>query len=663
MKDGYTATELAEILNLSKVGMLKRATKEEWPFESRSARGGYQRYYALDGLPADVRQQVQDYWMTRVDAASSVSEAPPQDPALSHGAGDSTGVGIGTASAGLFNGDLDDLKRWAQQRAIRLDPARLRDPKTPMRLDCARQVLEAPAYAGRAEVIDSLCRKYGKSAAQIRRYVRDVTGWRIKARTSILQAGDLQIELPRSTAFCEDALRYGISAWLNNHIQGVSWSYERLKEKAAAQGWKIGDYSSFARLIKELPAPVLARVREGAVGFELRHAPKVVRTWLDTPVYTVLCGDQNVLDYLVLDDITGEIIIMNLYLWMDCTSRAWVGMWPSFGPYRGYTVGYSLREALRFGLPDEIFTDWGKCELSNYVAEVRMNVSRYCGMGGFDDMGRRFSDIQDEIVHRLAKPGIPWSKPIENQMNILKRYLLDQNLPGFRQRLPDPWANKVRQEDLQKLRRGEKLLTTSQMLAALLKAMERHNREACQLKELRGGTIVPNEVLMQGLKNQHRTVLDDVTLDHVFLPSWVRTPHRGIVTAKVGPNDTRSYYAAQLTRSRDKVRVHVDPFDAEAPARLVDLNGNFLGLAEPWQAIGLNDDARLSEMIRAQRQLLKDWRGSVDQLLKPWNAGGLAKIGPADKPARDASQAERERITINNAKQRADAKIIQLYGG
>jgi hypothetical protein len=658
-----TASQIAEARGVSKTAVLAQAAKQSWPYEERPHPGGAIRYFPLNALPTKIAQAVStQYWTAQIKNSRGL---PPRNPSVVSPDGDSTGGA--PSAAGLFPEDLASLTKWAQGKAVRLTPKELADPAVAKKLRCARMIEECPKYMGRMAVMEALGREYGVKALQIRRWWEEVKTWRVKAKTPLVMVDEMRVELPKSNAFDVDALSWGISCHAHNLPQGKTWAYEQLQAKAQEQGWKIGDYTSFCRLLSKVPDPVWDAIKKGRIGFELQITPKIMRAWLETPVYETLCGDQNILDYLVLDETTGEILILNLYLWMDCSSRGWTGMWPAFGPYRSYTVGASLREACRLALPGEIFTDWGKCELSRYVADTRMALSRYCGVGDFTDMEARYGAMpSDEEGIRHRKPGVrePWKKPIENQMNIVKRRLLDLNLPGFRQKIDEPWANSVRSMDLKIAMKRGHLLTVPQMLEALLKVMADHNREECKLRELRGGTIVPGRVLADGLRAQSRTVLRDETLDYLFLPQFERTAARGICTVKLGGHDTREFFCPELTKltkADRKVRLYVDPYDPEAPAKITTLSGDFIGLGEPWKTVKPGDDEALTKMIRAQKKLLKDWRNSVARIMAPYTGLGTERIGYADKPAREAGRAAQEREAIRNATQGADNKLIELF--
>ena len=124
---------------------------------------------------------------------------------------------------------------------------------------------------------------------------------------------------------------------------------------------------------------------------------------------SVLCGDQKIFDYTIYDPQVDEVINPNGYLWMDCSSRMINGVWLEFGHYNSYTVGHSLRGALDWGNPDEIYTDWGKPEGSKHISSILAALNGHSTAGGLDLHGgkirriRRSDTPQGPARHPLGK--------------------------------------------------------------------------------------------------------------------------------------------------------------------------------------------------------------------------------------------------------------------
>lgn len=580
---------------------------------------------------------------------------------------------LAAPAAPLAGLSLADLQQWTAERSLRLTLADLQDPGVQARLTAAR-AFEQSGWGERGRIAREQAALHGVSHQTIRRWTDEVASWRVRPRVPAVSLLETSIPLPQAKAFDQEAVAAGIAGYAANLKAGRRRAYEALCQTAQDRGWRIGDYTSFTRLLAKVPPAVWDYIRKGETGFELGVTPKIVRAWLSTPAYTVLCGDQNLPDYELVEPATGEILTPELYLWMDCTSRAWTGVWPAYGHYSRYTVGAALREACRIAIPDEIFTDWGKPELSHYTGQIVAGLKGFCACGDWDSFGTRYgsmsalADAADGPTHRkTTRVGIPWQKPIENQMNVLRRGLLDREIPGFRQRQAGAWENDTLQDALKRARVGGKLWTVEQFWEAIRDLAEAHNRTACRVRETEH-PIIPAEVLARSLQGQSRTVFDDLTLDLIFLPRVTRAVNQSLVRVKVAPGDLRHYYAPELSRVRkaERVQVNYDPFDPEAAAIITHPDGSYLCQAEPWTVQQPGDADGLSDKIQRQRALMRWWKGEIARIRAPLVAAGavrtaVPKIAPVSAVAKAAARAETAKPD-KGAAARADRALLERFG-
>lgn len=633
-----TLQEIAEALGITKKSTEKQASKGNWPYSANPIRGGLQRLYPLETLPQPVRDAV-DRWRS-ADAMKAASQ---------------------------------NLASWAKEHRVSLSSRQLEDPETWKKLHVFRVLKESAIYnrdgSGRTARARALAAYYGKSEATIWRWERDVESWAMPKAAPRLIVGEQSLPLPASRSFDEPALRLGLQIYGQNIRRGAKSAYQTMQIEAAKQGWKTGDYTSFTRLIDKIPEAIWDACRRGMVAVERDYVMKVTRSWLDVEAYSVLCGDQNVDDCEAVDPVTGEILIMNDYLWIDCSSRGWVGMWPAFGPYNKYTVAYSLRMAFQRAFADQIYTDWGRPEVSKNTKELVLGLNRFAKLGTFEDMAELYRDIPNDpdeegLEHRKAQAGVPWHKPIEPQMNVYRRMRLDMGIPGFRQRSNEAWENKVIQTEVKRQRKAGELWTIEQHLEARLAMLHKHNTTQMKAREGGGTYIVPEAILNASLAKQPgRMRADQRTVDLLFLPRREITPRQSSV-AMAFPDGTRTYSAMELSRLKkgERVWVHADPFDQEAPA-IISIAGEFYCLAErKWDINPVTRDG-LSDQISEQRRLLKWWRGEVEKLvgLKVGDRG-LVRIGKASKLAKRAEEEKANRIQAKDDRARAESKIIQLAG-
>ncbi|MGD9504538.1 MAG: hypothetical protein AB7W37_06485, partial [Syntrophobacteraceae bacterium] len=596
---------------------------------------------------------------------------------------------------------MDELQEHLRRRRIHLEPDQVRDPAVQAKILCARAVAEA-AWGDKTTVLRTLAARFGRTEITIRRWVDEVETWRIAkpgAGGGVVplsgQAGapGPRIELPKTKKFAPEALAYGIQIYAGNIRSGQKAAYAALCQEADRRGWAIGDYTNFTRAVGKIPDVIWDGIRKGSVGWEKDYIPKILRAWLKVPVMTVLCGDQHIFDYQVFDPAMGEnggVMTPECYVWMDCTSRFWAGVWPEFGHYNSFTLGASLREGCRFGLPDEIFTDWGKPENSKYVAQLVEGLSGYSTCGGVGDYRGKYSIFDDEeseggerkpgnrsrgteiggrksegdgdepeeegdFSHRRARAGVPWLKPIENQFNVLERDLADRFLVGYRHRDADAWVNKQRNAELKRARMQGRLLSIEEFVETFWDVVSKHNANIQRPKECPAG-FAPQDVFLRGLAEQmeSRVKLSDDAIDALFRPRYLRKPRQGIVEVALRRGDKRCYRCG--VSDRERVWVSVDPYDLEAPAAFYAASGEFMGLGEPWNIQDPRDVEGLRKKLIRQAELRRWWREQIRQVREGWGLTEKETITPTVA----APKAKVTPIGGESAARRADAEAKAL---
>jgi len=622
MKEWYSAKELVSLPGMPGTiqGVLKRV--ELWESRPRQGKGGGREYH-LSSLPEE----------TRAHLLAEEASLPFADPALD---------------------------AYLSSRRISLTPAELQNPVIQAKIACVKAYEACPAYKGRETVLGQLAVRYGKSKQQIRRWISDVDRLRVKSKPRITLAAE-KIDVPHSHTFTPEALAYGLSVYARNMRAGIKAAYNEMSSLAGQKQWVLGDYSSFTRIIKKVPEMIWTRIYRGATGFELACVPKIVREWTAVPVQSVLCGDQKIFDYEVYDRELSRVIIPNGYFWMDCSSRTITGVWIEMGHYNSYTVGNALREAMRYGIPDEIFTDWGKPEGAKHISNILSSLSGHAQTGDFQSMAERFADMScDDVEHRKAQPGKPWMKPIENIMNILDTMMDARFVGGFRKRNNDAWVNKQIQTMLKRDRKiafelsrpvtpaeAHGLMGIEEFVHTVFSVVEEHNRKQKKLQE--GGVIVPGEFFARGLTAQHRPVLDDPTLNYICMPRVERIPRQSVVKVRVRHDDERGYYSPALAGLREKVCVSFNPYDRDEPAVLTTPDGQFIDLGQPWHVQSPYDRAGIAAKRTRQAELMR-WVGEQANRVKeafgiiledaaPVRATAqLARILPASAAAHEAEK-------------------------
>jgi len=542
-----------------------------------------------------------------------------------------------------------------ESREVGLTPKDLQDPKIARKIKVGLYINTLPRYSGRDSAVKDFAGIYGVHPSTVWRWV-DWAGKKNRdARPCVSTDMDPEHILPKSNAFDAVALAFGMAVYAGNLHCGKKAAFKALTRKAEQSGWKLGDYSNFTRLIKKVPADVWTRIVKGDLGFELECVPKIIRNWLSVPAQSVICGDQKIFDYEVYDPETDTIITPNGYFWMDCASRMINGVWIELGPYNSFTVGHSLREALRYGIPDEIFTDWGKPEGANHITHIRESIRQFCYTGDYNTFADKYY-----IDHKRAQPQKPWQKPIENIMNQIDLIMKEHFPPGYRKRNHDAWKNNEIQKTLKKERKTGGLMTVEEFIDLVFKVVNEHNNRIKKLTE--GKKIVPADVLKEGLEAQARVRMSDETLDYICFPVYTRVPRQAKVGVRVKKDDYREFFSFKIN-GLDRVQISIDPYDKEAPAMLTDLEGNFIDLGEPIpRGIPGESSDEVTRFMEVRARYMKEVRKKARQLK---DAFGLVSrqeiiaIGTASHTARKVRKETELRDDIQVHQQR-EARLINL---
>ncbi|MCI6988719.1 MAG: hypothetical protein MR902_04000 [Campylobacter sp.] len=303
----------------------------------------------------------------------------------------------------------------------------------------------------------------------------------------------------KTSSFDINALEWALAAWLNNPLASKIFIYETTKKEALKNGWKVGSYKSFARLFDkpEIKA-LLIRATAGERGVRNEIAPFVLRDLNLYKSMEMICGDQIVFDFDTINEY-GEVINPNAYVWIDMGSGAIIGVDVVLGKYNKLSVGRSLKMALGFGVPDSIYTDNGKPELSNYVKEV---ISQLSGIKLKD-----FEALDPRLTHKKARPANSRAKPIENIFNHVQRWMMESIIyeKGGASYHKD---NRKNSEILKKYMKNNPL-NYKEFIDFFAKAIKKWNEHLNKSRN-----IVPMDKFISELEQV--SAFDKTTLDYIF---------------------------------------------------------------------------------------------------------------------------------------------------
>lgn len=305
----------------------------------------------------------------------------------------------------------------------------------------------------------------------------------------------------KSSSFEMSALEWAVGFMLHNPLASKTFAYEQLQVYAKDNALKIGSYQSFARLTAapEIKA-MLLRASCGDRGVRNEWAMHIIRDLNCYESMEMICGDQIVFDFDAVGP-AGEVVNPNAYVWIDMGSGAIIGIDIVLGKYNRLSVGNSLKMALRFGIPDAIYTDNGKPELSEYITGVRSQL------GGIKF--RDFDDLAPNLLHKKAKVRNSRAKPIENIFNHVQRrmgelVICERGGSGYHK-------DGDRQSEIVAKYMKQNPLNFTDFIAYFERAVRWWNEHYNASRK-----IHPLKSFLDKLEAKPRAVFDETTLEYIF---------------------------------------------------------------------------------------------------------------------------------------------------
>lgn len=614
----YTAKDIADMVGETARNIQLTAVNESWPYREAKAIGGTRREYEISDLPSKYADAIQDF-----EVKELVKQAYPKA----------------------------SLEELAREKSFHLEPDDFKNPDVLRKLECYKRIEAAPAYANgkycmnRSMTVAALADKYKVGRATIWRWRKDVESWKANPRKKLsnvkVNGSSMSLALPK-TRMSEAAQKFAISVIAENPQVTKKSVFKKMQEMSGPSGWTLPDYTNFTRWLNKIQPEYWTYVMKGAAGFELECVPKWRRSWIDVPVYTFLCGDQKVSDYSIYDPDTDTVYPLNFYLWMDCSSRYWAGVWPSFGPYNKFTYGAALREVCRIALPQILYTDHGKPEKSDYAMRVEFNVqSMGMSIKDWEDYKAECGHLDKGAMRKLAHAGKPWHKPVENHMNIVEISLKDMFLAGYRHRSDDAWLNKKLTATQKAQRKAGMLLTKAEFLEIVMVIIEKHNTSLMDITE-REEPIIPAQVLAQGLSEGTYIRIAEDTLDIMFMPIQKRKIRQAEIRVKVGKGDLRFYQLPAWGKAELNghwCQVAYDPFDPDRESYILNEKGEYICKAERTGFVAPGNDEAVTKVLKANKKYHKMWKSAFSQMIDKDLGKSVVRTGLASGAANIAAKA------------------------
>lgn len=422
----------------------------------------------------------------------------------------------------------------------------------------------------------------------------------------------------KSNSFEMSALEWAVSFLLQNPLSTKIKAYEELCKESFKNGWKIGSYKSFARqLDKSEIKTLLLRATAGSRGVRNEVAKFIRRDLNLYESLEMICGDQIVFDFDCIKPDGGKVN-PNAYVWVDMGSGAIIGVDVVLGKYNKLSIGRAMKMALSFGVPDNIYSDNGKPELSRYIKGV---VSQLSGIE-FKD----FDEMDPRLIHKKAKVGNSRAKPIENIFNHVQRWMMEDIIceKGGASYHKDNRENKELMKEYMK----QNPLNYDEFIDYFAKAIRKWNEHFNSERK-----IVPMDSFISKLENSTKARFDDKTLEYIFSDRREIKVRNSSVKIVIDKNSYMySHNAlAKYTGECVEVRVRENDFDS---VTVVDIDKNEI-ICEAYlnEKIDPRDAARVKEkisenevVVKAVNEAFKYYKGLYKPLYKLNTYTNLANV-------------------------------------
>lgn len=453
----------------------------------------------------------------------------------------------------------------------------------------------------------------------------------IKAR--IMGHGSTQMNTDQSEGQGQNQEQTGLD------IKAKSEDISHRGTEGTEKNIKIGSYSSFLDLAAKLAPGMHTYKDTGIRGLREDLVPAIRRDFTEYRPMECLVGDQHKADYYAVDQ-NGEIVTLELFCWLDFRSQM---VWPAlaYKHYNRYTVGQALINACRWGLPASLYTDWGKPEESDYMTQLREQLS---GLGV-------------EIQHIHAKVRHPQAKPIEGWFSWLDQALRNAGVPGYMKRLGDTRSNEMAQKELRATDQEGRLLPVEELVEQVIAVVQGWNEHRYKNRGCDNGKT-PQQVYAEETLKTPATTLSNEMLEYIFLP--VYTQNRNHQPIRVRRSQVKiwhpiwkrlvTYYDPELSSHLgEEVEVRYNPFDVKrawifdrrptTADRSKKTTGSLICCAEEWGMINPKDHEAVAEKIEKQEALIKKVRDTYRMYVpekKP-----IRRLDPRERAAKEVAKQNR----------------------
>lgn len=434
---------------------------------------------------------------------------------------------------------------------------KIEDLENMNKLKAVRELKNCPKGMSKTIWGEGVAKKYGVSLKTLYEWAK-----LDKKEDVEIEDDELSIDFRasfKSSSFEMKALEWAVGFMLHNPLSSKRFVYEKLEIYAKEKDLNIGSYQSFARLTAsaEIKA-MLLRATAGDRGVRNEIASHIIRDLNCYESMELVCGDQIVFDFDAIGP-DGEVLNPNAYVWIDMGSGAIIGVDVTFGKYNRLSVERSLKSALRFGMADAIYTDNGKPELSNYIEQVRSQLSGI--------KFRDFDDLAPNMIHKKARPGNSRAKPIENIFNHVQRRMAEMIISECGGGVSYHKDKRENQEILKKYMK-ENPLNYEDFIGYFEQGIRWWNEHYNASRK-----IYPMKSFLEKLEAKPKAVFDETTLDFIFSERRaIKVKNSGVTLTIMGQK--RTYSHPKLCKfNGQNVEVRINENDYER-VNIVDMDSH-----------------------------------------------------------------------------------------
>lgn len=582
-----TAEALADILGVTKRWVNHLADKEAWPHLNGD---GNARRFVVERLPAEVQERILRF---------------------------------------RYGVDDDSAAEMVRQFEINVSARALSDPRAATKIRMVCECLAVPQNVrGRNARIKEIAASYGYSGGAVYKLIKKVKQRKPLATVGRTHGIKVAGVAGRLRAWGVEAANMAVRVIMANkreHREKLSL-YEEIADEAQKNEWNIGTYEAFCKLYKRVDPSVITYRDKGARGLREDVIPPIARDFSAYRPMECLIGDQHKADFYAIDA-AGEVATLELFCWLDFrTQLAWGSI--AYKHYNRYTVGHSLLNAVRWGLPNTVYTDWGKPEESNYITLL---LEQLTGLG-----------IKTQSIrHTRAKVRHPQAKPIEAWFGRLDKNLKNDGIPGYCKRLRDSRENELAQKELKHLIRADGLLPVAELVERLFDIIETWNTHKFKNRGQDTGSS-PLDIYCRETGVYPVTALSQDVLDYIFLPMQAGTVRRSQVKVRHEfLKKTITYYHPELAdRGGAEVMLRYNPFDISHI--WVFGGGKLVCRADEWGMINPKNSDQVMDRIEKQNSLLKQIKERYAAYAPAGNP--IPRIHPQEREARQVKKATELRV-------------------